>query len=279
MFIAKTRLVGFLLMAMAFAACAGDRADADLDLESDAPGVATSEVSYEAGGVTMNGYLAHDPSVEGRRPGVLVVHEWWGHNDYARRRAEMLAELGYTALAVDMYGDGKTADHPDDAGAFAQQVAADMDAAEARFVAALDVLKNHPSTDPERVAAIGYCFGGGVVLAMARRGLDLDGVASFHGSVAPPPTPTPPGSIKARVLVLHGGADPFVPPDQLAGFRADMDQAGAPYEVVVYENVLHSFTNPAADSVGEKFGLPLKYDAGADEQSWARLQQFFREIF
>jgi len=147
--------------------------------------IQTEEVQYKQGEVTLKGYLAYDDSVDGKRPGVLVVHEWWGHNPYARKRAEMLAELGYTAFAVDMYGDGKLADHPETAGEFSSAVMQDITGiGKARFLAALDQLKQHSTTDPKRIAAIGYCFGGGTVLHMARLGVDLDGVVSFHGSLS-----------------------------------------------------------------------------------------------
>ncbi|MBT8398903.1 MAG: dienelactone hydrolase family protein [Rhodothermia bacterium] len=252
----------------------GEEAD-----EASGPDVRGTEVNYTGGGATMNGYLTYDASVEGRRPGVLVVHEWWGHNDHARDRARMLAELGYTALAVDMYGDGRTADHPGDASALMQEVISDMDAAVARFNAALDVLRGHETTDPDKIAAIGYCFGGGVVLEMARRGMDLDGVVAFHGSIGPPDTPTEPGTVVADVLVIVGGDDPFVPAEQLGAFRADLEQAEADIEVVVYEGVRHSFTNPAADTVGSKFDLPLEYDAKADSASWQAMKDLFEDIF
>ncbi|MEL7451281.1 MAG: dienelactone hydrolase family protein, partial [Pseudomonadota bacterium] len=144
------------------------------------PSVVGEEVSYEAGGVTLKGYLAYDENQDGPRPGVLVVHEWWGHNDYTRDRARQLAELGYTALAVDMYGDGKQADHPEDAQKFMMAVFNDMDAGVARFLAAKALLEEHASTDPEETAAIGYCFGGAIVLHMARTGEDLAAVAAFH---------------------------------------------------------------------------------------------------
>ena len=149
--------------------------------------VHTQELTYSADGLSMKGYLAYDDAQEGKRPGVLVVHEWWGHNDYARRRARMLAELGYVALAVDMYGEGKQANHPDDAGAFSGEVMNNLPAAKARFLAARDLLKAHERVQGEHIAAIGYCFGGGVVLHMARLGVDLDGVVSFHGRTTPPP--------------------------------------------------------------------------------------------
>jgi dienelactone hydrolase len=240
--------------------------------------VKTQEVSYTSGGVTMKGYVAYDDAVKGKRPGVLVVHEWWGNNDYARKRARMLAELGYTALSVDMYGDGKTADHKDDAAALATQVAKDMPVAKARFEAGMKALKKQKTVDSNRIAAIGYCFGGSVVLNMARLGVDLKGVASFHGSLGGL-APAEPGKVKARVAVFTGEADPMVPADQVATFKQQMDAAGATYSVVSYPGVKHSFTNPQADEYAKRFGLPVAYDAKADEDSWGRTQSFLKDLF
>ncbi len=236
------------------------------------------EVTYTVGEVKLTGYLTYDATQQGQRPGVLVVHEWWGHNDYVRDRAQMLAGMGYTAFALDMYGDGKQANHPGDAQKFMMEVLQDMPAAEARFRAAQKILQDHTTTDPERIAAIGYCFGGGVILHMARIGTDLDGVASFHGSLAPS-APAEPGSVKARILVLHGAADPFIPAEQLEGFRSEMDAAGADYEVIEYAGAMHGFTNPGATAMGEKFELPLAHDAVADSASWAEMETFLTEIF
>lgn len=243
-----------------------------------AAAVKTDEVSYLVGDTEFTGYLTYDDAIEGKRPGVLVVHEWWGHNAYARKRAEMLAELGYTAFALDMYGTGKLAEHPDDAKSFMQAVTANMPEAEKRFAMAKAVLQSHPTVDPDQVAAIGYCFGGGIVLHMARTGIDLDGVVSFHGSLATQ-SPAQPGVVKARVLVFNGAADPFVPPEQVVAFKREMREAGAPLEFVDYEGVQHSFTNPGADAVGKKFDMPLVYDKQADQDSWQRTQAFFKEIF
>jgi dienelactone hydrolase len=238
----------------------------------------TEEVEYAAGGVTLKGYLAYDTSIMGKRPGVLVVHEWWGHNEYARKRARMLAKLGYTALAVDMYGSGKTADHPDDATRFMNEVLENMERGEARFNAALGILKRHSATDPERIAAIGYCFGGGVVLHMARSGADLRGVASFHGNLGSSHTPEP-GSVKAKVLVLHGADDRLIPPPQVEAFKMEMDTARVDYRFIAYKGAMHSFTNPDADKFAERFDMPLGYNEKADKLSWQEMKGFFEEVF
>lgn len=238
----------------------------------------TEEMIYTAGGDTLKGYLAYDKTLEGKRPGVLVVHEWWGHNDYARKRSRMLAKLGYTAFALDMFGNGKQAAHPDDALKFATEVMQNMGEGEARFNAALEVLKSQPTVDPERIAAIGYCFGGGVVLHMARIGTDLDAVASFHGGLASMQQPEP-GSVKAKILVCNGAADPMTTAEQIEAFKKEMDAAGADYTFISYEGAKHSFTNPAADKFGQEFNMPLAYNAEADSASWQEMQNFFEEIF
>lgn len=243
-------------------------------------GIQDEKVEYSADGVTLEGYLVYDDSDEmGKRPGILLVHEWWGLNDYARSRARELAELGYTALAVDMYGEGKTAEHPDDAGKFATQVMKNLDVAKARFMAALKLLSDHETVDPQNIAAIGYCFGGGVVLNMALMGVDINGVVSFHGSL---PTEMPPGAegpVKTKVLVCHGADDKFATPEQIDQFKKLMDEHKVDYTFNVYPNAMHSFTNPQATEKGKEFGLPLAYNKEADEQSWKDMQAFFDKIF
>lgn len=236
------------------------------------------EVSYEVAGVKLTGFLAYDASSSDPRPGVLVVHEWWGHNQYVRDRALMLAEMGYTALALDMYGDGKQADHPEDAQKFMMEVLGNMSAGQTRFEAARSVLENHASTDAGRTAAIGYCFGGAVVLQMARSGMDLAGVASFHGNLSTK-TPAQPGAVKARLLVLHGADDPFVPAEQVAGFKQEMSDAGAEMRFIAYPGAAHAFTNPGATQKGEKFDLPLAYNKEADQASWVELERFLENVF
>lgn len=239
--------------------------------------VVGEEVTYQSGDTTLKGYIAWDDTLEGRRPGVLVVHEWWGHNEYARMRARMLAEMGFTALAVDMYGDGKQASHPDDAAKFAGEVSKNMPVAEARFKAAMTMLQQQKSVDSNHISAIGYCFGGGVVLEMARRGIKLDGVAVFHGSLAAK-TSIKPGSIKTKILVANGAADPFVTAEQIAAFKQEMEAAKVDYRFINYPGARHSFTNPEADKYGKAFNMPLAYHAEADALSWQELGLFFKEL-
>lgn len=236
------------------------------------------EVTYTSNGATFKGYIAYDNNIKGKRPGVLVVHEWWGLNDYARKRANMLAELGYTALAVDMYGDAKQAANPDEAGKMSGMVMGNLDDAQARFEAALELLKKQQTVDPQRIAAIGYCFGGGVVLNMALRGVDLDGVASFHGIL--PTTPSAkPAEVEAIVLVFHGSDDQFVSKEQVEQFKQVMKNANANYDLVIFPNAKHSFTVPEADAYAKKFNVPLGYNAEADKSSWEKLKDFFNKIF
>ncbi|VAW73381.1 Dienelactone hydrolase family protein [hydrothermal vent metagenome] len=240
--------------------------------------IKTETITYKVDTQAYTGFVAWDDSSTDKRPGVLVVHEWWGHNDYARKRAVQLAEAGYVALALDMYGEGKVAEHPDDAKKFMQAVLAEKGAARKRFEAAHELLAARAETDPDRIAAMGYCFGGGVVLNMARAGVDLDGVVSFHGSLGTD-SPAAPGRIKARVLVFTGAADPFAPPEQVTAFEAEMKAAGASYTLTSYPGVKHSFTNPDADRLGKAYNMPLEYNADADKDSWEKMLAFFREIF
>lgn len=222
---------------------------------------------YQHNGVELTGYLAHDSSLEGPRPGVIVVHEWWGHDENARHRAEMLAEAGYVALALDMYGTGKLAEHPSTAREFATAVRTNRDVMMGRFEAAEALLRGHELTGDQPLAAIGYCFGGSVVLEAARAGADLAMVASFHGALNTS-NPAQPDSIKADILVFNGAEDPMVPAEQIAAFREEMAAAGVLYTFVDFAGATHSFTNPGADAIAEQFGMPVGYDARADRDSW-----------
>jgi dienelactone hydrolase len=233
---------------------------------------------YAAGSTTLKGYIAYDDAFAGKRPGVLVVHEWWGQNAYVRKRADMLAKLGYTALALDMYGNGKVADHPQKANEFSQAAFHDFPESKKRFEAAMDVLKKDPTVDGQKIAAIGYCFGGAMVLNMARQGEDLKGVASFHGGLYAV-KPAEKGAVKAKVLVCHGEKDMFSTPEQIAAFKKEMTDAGADYTFNVYPGATHAFTNPDADALAKKFNLPFKYSRSADKKSWADLQVFLKDVF
>jgi len=240
--------------------------------------IETKEISYDVDGVKLTGYLAWDASQAGKRPGILIVHEWWGLNDYAKRRARMLAELGYVAFALDMYGDDKVTEHADEAGKFAMQVMQNLPTAVKRFDAAKKVLEEQPMTDASKIAAIGYCFGGGVVLHMARTGADLQGVATFHGSLAQTLTAKP-GAIKAKILVLNGADDKMAPPATVAAFKKEMKDAGADLTFIDYPGAEHGFSNPDATELGKKNSIPISYNEKADKESWAELQKFLKKIF
>lgn len=240
--------------------------------------IRTEVVEYQAGDQTMKGYVAWDAGVEGPRPGILVVHEWWGHNDYAERRARELAEVGYVGFALDMYGDGHQAETADEAGRCAGEVGGDLALMTQRFVAALDALKARPEVDAGKVAAIGYCFGGSVALSMARQGVPIDGVVAFHaglGGIAPVGSEP----IRARMRLFTGEEDPMAPTEQVDAFVDEMVAAGIEIGVTHYPGVKHAFTNPVATERGQRFGLPLAYDAHADQDSWNQMVAFFKELW
>jgi dienelactone hydrolase len=230
-------------------------------------------ITYKHGDLECRGFLAWDDAVSGKRPGVLVVHEWWGLNDYARQRAQQLAELGYVAFAADMYGDGKTAAHPQEASQMASQVRANVQDWRARASEALDVLKAQPECDKDRLAVMGYCFGGSTALQLAYSGADLRAVVTFHAAL-PTPTSEDAKRIKATVLVNHGAEDGFIPPAAIKAFRDELDAAGTKYEFVSYAGARHSFT--VAD-VGRHGVEGLKYDESADKQSWAKMKALFEK--
>ena len=240
--------------------------------------IITKEVSYQVQDTSLRGYLAYQADADTKHPAVLVVHEWWGHNAYARKRAEMLAELGYVAFALDMYGEGKVAEHPDDAKKFMQEALANQDTLHKRFNAAITLLQQQENVDAKNIAAIGYCFGGGVVLNMARAGTDLKGVVSFHGSLSTK-TPAEAGNVRAKVVVFHGSNDAFIPEEQVKAFEQEMTAAKVDYELIVYEGVEHSFTNPEADRFAEQYSMPLSYDEEADQHSWEQMQKYLAEMF
>ncbi|MEP1095449.1 MAG: dienelactone hydrolase family protein [Cyclobacteriaceae bacterium] len=240
--------------------------------------VPVGEVQYSSDSTNLNGYFALDQSSDAKRPGVLVIHEWWGHNEHSRKQAEKLAKLGYVAFALDMYGDGKNTEHPDDAGKFMTAVVSNMDVAKARFESALEQLKNHPNVDSEKIGVIGFCFGGTMALSMANAGYDIDGVAAFHAGLGLPIMPGD-GAVKAKILVANGADDPWVSEQQVEDFKAAMDGAGASYKYIAYEGATHAFTNEGADALGEQFGLPLAYNAAADSASWEEMKILFSEVF
>jgi dienelactone hydrolase len=235
--------------------------------------VKTKKITYKHGDQECHGFLAWDDSISGARPGVLVVHEWWGLNDYARSRAEQLAKLGYVALAADMFGGGKTTNHPREAGEMSGKVRANVEDWRKRAIEALEVLKSQPQCDKSRLAAIGYCFGGSTVLQLALSGAELKAVASFHGAL-PTPTSAEAKQIKGAVLICHGADDSFIPEATIRSFRDALDKGGVKYDFVAYPGARHSFTVPDADTHGLD---GLKYNKAADEESWKRMRSLFQE--
>lgn len=262
---------------ISLAACNSTENSNEQKTETTTPSYKEENVTYTGDSVTMNGYVVYDEKKEGPRPAILVVPEWWGMDDYTKRRAKQLAELGYIAMAIDLYGEGKQADNPTLAGQLATPFYADPQMTKTRFDAALAKLKTYSQADTNKIAAIGYCFGGSMVLNMAKLGDPLVGVVSFHGGLegVPPNKET----LKAKVLVCHGGSDPFVPKEQVDKFKHQMDSVGASYSFKEYPGATHAFTNPEATEKGKKFNIPVAYNAEADSASWKDMKAFFGTIF
>jgi len=237
-------------------------------------GMVSKPVQYTHEGTVLEGYLAYDDSAMEKRPGVLVVHEWWGLNDYVRSRVDKLAQLGYVAFALDMYGKGIWTTKPAEAKELSGHLAG-TPLMRQRARAGLDILRNNSRVDPERIAAIGYCFGGTTVLELAYSGADVAGVVTFHGGLTAA-KPDDFSRIKARFLINHGANDGFISTEAIRAFQDGLNQAGADWQMIYFSNAVHSFTNPGADSVGIK---GIAYNKQADERSWIYMQQFFKEIF
>jgi len=234
-------------------------------------------VTYKDGDTALNGFIVYDDAVQGKRPGIVVVHEWWGITAHTRSEARKFAEQGYTAFVADMFA-GKTADNPTDAGGLSKALMGNPAGMQARFNAARAELAKHPTVDASRIAASGYCMGGSVVLNMARTGADLAGVVAFHAGLGTA-TPAAQGKVKAKVLVLNGADDPFVKPDSIEAFKKEMDAAKVDYKFINYPGAVHAFTNPQATEAGQKFKLPLAYNEKADKESKAEMLKFFSAIF
>ena len=240
------------------------------------PKIKEETVTYSIDSLNMNNYVAFDENVEGKRPAVLVIHEWWGLNDYIKRRAKMLAELGYVAMAVDMYGNGRIGNDPGAAQNLAMPYYQHPDMAKKIFDRAVEELKKNPNVDQTKMAGIGYCFGGGMLLNFVRMGEPLNGIVSFHGSLLG--TPANKDLTKAEILVCHGEADSFVNAE-VAPFKKQMDSIGKSYTFKSYPGATHAFTNPDATETGKKFKMPIEYNATADSASWNDMKEFFGRIF
>lgn len=240
------------------------------------PKLKEDKVTYSVGNKVFKGIIVYDQNLAGKRPAVLVVPEWWGLTDYPVMRARKLAELGYIAMAVDMYGDAKTAANPTEAQEFATPFYKDPQLSKTRLEAALSKLKEFKQTDTSNVFAIGYCFGGSVVLNSAKLGTDLKGVVSFHGGLAG--VPANKDLLKAKILVCHGGSDQFVSDKDVNLFRHQLDSIGADYKFIVYPDATHAFTNPDATKLGKQFNMPIAYNQKADMDSWNDMKMFFDKI-
>ncbi|MCW3126552.1 MAG: dienelactone hydrolase [Bacteroidetes bacterium] len=236
-----------------------------------------TEVTYTANGVSCKGYIAYDAAIKGKRPAILVVPEWWGCNDYTHKRADMLAALGYTAMAVDMYGDGKLAANPEEAQKLATPFYSDPALAKSRLESAEKKLKENVTTDGDKIGAIGYCFGGSMVLNAAKMGSDYKATVSFHGGLAG--IDAAKGAVKGPILVCHGGADKFVSNEDVKKFRHNLDSVGVVYTFKVYANATHAFSDPDATERGKKFNMPIEYNEKADKESWTDMQAFLRKTF
>lgn len=236
------------------------------------------EVTYTAAdGTSLKGYVAYNAAKKGKRPAIVVVHEWWGSNAYVRKRADMLAALGYIAIALDMYGEGKQGDTPQEAGELAGKFYGNPSLAKERIEAAVNKIKEYPQADAGNMACIGYCFGGSMALYAAKLGMDFKGVVSFHGGLAGVPAET--GVTKAKILVCHGAADKFVSAEEVKSFRHNLDSVKVNYTFIAYPGATHAFSNPAATAMGKKFSIPIAYNKVADKKSWVDMKVFFKKIF
>jgi dienelactone hydrolase len=270
-------LAGSLLITGLFAACNNETKQDTAASTAQGPSLKEENITYDGDGTTMNGFVVYEDSMKQRQPAILVVHEWWGLNDYTKMRARELAKLGYVAMAIDMFGNGKTADNPDSAKKYSMPFYMNPEKAKARIDAAIAKIKTYAVVDTMNIAAIGYCFGGGMLLNTARLGDELKGVVSFHGTLLG--TPASKGLLKTSILVCHGNADKFVSPQEVAQFKKQMDSIGAMYTFVGYDSATHAFTNPNATALGQKFNMPIAYNAKADTASWNEMKNFLPQCF
>jgi len=267
-----------LVMASLFTAC-NDAAkqDSTAPVVDSTAAMKEETITFTSDSATLHAFVVYNDSVKGKRPAVLVLPEWWGLNDYPKMRARELAKLGYVAMAVDLYGDGKVADNPDSAKAFATPFYMHPEKAKARIDSAIAKIRSYDIVDGTKIGGIGYCFGGGMLINTARLGDDLKGIVSFHGSLIG--TPARKGLLRTRMLICHGNADKFVSPQDVAAFKKQMDSIGANYTFIGYDSATHAFTNPASTETGKKFNMPIAYNAKADSASWDAMKNFFADLF
>jgi dienelactone hydrolase len=274
------QLLGGVTVCLLMAACGNNTSNptaAAAPAGGDSSGIKEETISFPADGANLQAFVVYNDSIKGKRPAVIVIPEWWGLNDYPKMRARMLAKLGYVAMALDIYGDGKVAETPDSAQAYATPFYMHPEKAKARIDAAIAKLRTYDNVDTAEIGAIGYCFGGGVLLNTARLGDDLKGVVSFHGSLIG--TPARKDLLRTKILVCHGNADRFVTPDMVTAFKKQMDSIGAAYTFIGYDSATHAFTNPASTVNGQKFHMPIAYNGKADTASWEAMKNFFAGVF
>jgi len=240
------------------------------------PKIKEQVITYSVGNIEYKGFLAYDEKLNGKRPAVLVVPEWWGLTDYLKMRVRKLADLGYVAFAVDMFGNGKIAENPTEAQSLTKPFYSNPQLSKTVLEAALTKVKALKETDGSKILAIGYCFGGSVVLNAAKLGMDFKGVVSFHGSLKG--VHADKSLLKAKILVCQGGDDKFVSPGDVNAFKQQLDSIGAYYKLIVYPNATHAFTNPASTETGKKFKMPIAYNEKADKDSWNDMKLFFKSI-
>jgi dienelactone hydrolase len=241
------------------------------------PNIKGEEVTYtSADGTNCKGYVAYNAAIKGKRPAIVVIHEWWGCNDYSRRRVKMLAGLGYIAIAMDMYGEGKQGPTPKEAGELAGQFYGNPPLVKQRIEAAINKLKEYPQADVSNMACMGYCFGGSMSLFAAKLGMPFKGVVSFHGGLAG--IPNVGGATKSKILVCHGGADKFITDDDIKLFRHNLDSLKVDYRFISYPGAVHAFSNPEATANGKKFGIPIEYNEAADKKSWEDMKVFLKKV-
>lgn len=273
------QLLGSLLLAFLFTSC-NNHAPATVNTTpagGDSLGMREETIAFRSDSANLQAFVVYNDSVKGRRPAVIVLPEWWGLNDYPKKRARMLAQLGYVAMALDLFGDGRVAATPDSAKAYTAPFYKDPLKAKRRVDSAIAKLKTYDIVDTAEIGAIGYCFGGGVLLNAVRLGDDLKAAVSFHGTLLG--TPARKGLVHTKILVCHGNADKFVTPPMVAEFKKQMDSIGADYTFIGYDSATHAFTNPDADKYAQQFHMPIAYNPKADTASWTAMAAFFKSVF
>jgi dienelactone hydrolase len=277
--IGKILLGGGLVAASLLTACNNNvpREESTAPVADPMAAMKEETISFTSDSANLRAFVVYNDSVKGRRPAVLVIPEWWGLNDYPRMRARELAKLGYVAMALDVYGDGKVADSPDSAMKYSGPFYMHPEKARRRIDSAIAKIRTYDIVDGSKIGAIGYCFGGGVLINTARLGDDLKGIVSFHGSLLG--TPARKDLMRTKILVCHGNDDKFVTAKDVAAFRKQMDSIGADYTFIGYDGATHAFTNPASTANGKKFNMPIAYNAKADTASWEAMKNFFADLF